>query len=114
MLHGTGMLPIRLNLSIEDPVMYHDVVDVKCLEDFKLKLTFDDGTSGVLDCKGIIAKGGVFAALADPQVFRAVTINRELGVITWKNDIDIAPETAYSLATGSDLPEWMESSEQVA
>jgi len=28
--------------------------------------------------------------------------------------IDIAPETVYSIATGSPLPEWMENREQVA
>ena len=38
--------------------MYHDVVEMKCLDDFKLSLTFDDGKTGVLDCKPFIAKGG--------------------------------------------------------
>ena len=38
--------------------MYHDVVEMKCLDDLKLSLTFDDGKTGVLDCKPFIAKGG--------------------------------------------------------
>jgi len=88
--------------------MYHDVVSVKCLDDFRLELTFDDGKSGVLDCKPIIAKGGVFAKLRDPRVFEKAQVNEELGVVTWDNDVDIAPETAYSRATGVPLPEWME------
>ena len=83
--------------------MYHDVIDITCLDDFKLKLIFDDGKSGILDCKPLIAKGGVFARLSDPEVFNKARINRELGVVTWEDDIDIAPETAYSLATGSPL-----------
>jgi hypothetical protein len=91
--------------------MYQDVVDLKCLDDFRLDLTFDDGKSGILDCKPIIAKGGVFAKLSDPEVFQRATINRELGVVTWDDQIDIAPETAYSQATGAPLPEWMESDE---
>ena len=94
--------------------MYRDVVDVKCCDDFTLQLTFEDGKSGVLDCKPIIAKGGVFSKLRDPKVFRRATVNRELGVVTWDDEVDIAPETAYSLATGSPLPEWMETSEQAA
>ncbi len=94
--------------------MYHDAVEVQCLEDFRLKLTFDDGKSGILDCKPLIAKGGVFAELSDLEVFKKAQINKELGVVTWNNAIDIAPETAYSLATGSPLPEWMENNEQVA
>ena len=88
--------------------MYWDVVNVECLDDFRLRLVFDDGKSGVLDCRPIIAKGGVFAKLRDPAVFERVTINKELGVVAWEGDIDIAPETAYSLATGSALPQWME------
>jgi hypothetical protein len=79
-----------------------------------LELTFDDGKSGVLDCKPIIAKGGVFARLRDPEVFKRAKVSEELGVVTWDDEVDIAPETAYSLATGSALPEWMEAGEEAA
>jgi len=88
--------------------MDHDVIGVKCLDEFRLELVFNDGASGVLDCKPIIAKGGVFARLRDPEVFRRARVNEELGVVTWDDEVDIAPETAYSLATGAPLPEWME------
>jgi hypothetical protein len=88
--------------------MYDDVVSVKCLDDFRLELIFDSGESGILDCKPIIAKGGVFARLGDPEVFRRAKVNGELGVVTWDDEVDIAPETAYSLAIGAPLPEWME------
>jgi len=91
--------------------MYYDAVEVKCLDEFQLELKFEDGKSGVLDCRPIIAKGGVFAKLRDPEVFRRATINRELGVVTWDDEVDIAPETAYSRATGAPLPDWMEVSE---
>jgi hypothetical protein len=94
--------------------MYHDVVSVKCLEGFRLELAFDDGRSGILDCTPFIAKGGVFARLRDPEVFRRAKVNKELGVVTWDDEVDIAPETAYSLATGSPLPGWMEVDEEGA
>ena len=87
--------------------MYHDVIDVKCEDNFVLRLTFDDGNSGVMDCRSLIAKGGVFSKLQDPSVFKEVQINRELGVVTWNNELDIAPETPYSMATGTPLPSWM-------
>lgn len=93
--------------------MYHDVVNIKCLDDFKLELTFDNGKSGILDCKPFIEKGGVFSILRDPEVFKKAEIHNELGVITWNGEIDIAPETVYSLATGIPLPDWMEKSEHV-
>ena len=94
--------------------MYHDVTEMRILDDYKLQLTFDDGKSGVLDCKPFIEKSGVFSKLRDPEFFKSVQINRELGALTWNNEIDIAPETVYSIATGSPLPEWMENREQVA
>ena len=49
----------------------------------------------------------------DPNVFRKASINRDLGIATWEDEVDIAPETVYSLATGSPLPDWMEKSEPV-
>ena len=30
--------------------MYHDAVSVKCRDDFKLEVAFDDGESGIIDC----------------------------------------------------------------
>ena len=59
-------------------------------------------------------KAVFFSALCDPDVFKKVEIHKELGVITWDNEIDIASETAYSLATGTPLPEWMEKSKNIA
>ncbi len=47
-------------LSNRELVIYHDVVKIKYLGELQLELTFDDGKSGVLDCRPIIEKGGVF------------------------------------------------------
>ncbi|MBM4027781.1 MAG: DUF2442 domain-containing protein [Planctomycetes bacterium] len=93
--------------------MFHDLVRVRGLDDFQLKLTFDDGRSGVVDCKPLIARGGVFAKLRDPAVFRRAKVNEELGVVTWDDEVDIAPETAYRLATGAPLAGWMEADTEV-
>jgi hypothetical protein len=49
---------------------------------------------------------------ADVEVFKKARINREIGVVTWNDTIDIAPETVYSLATGSPLPDWMEKNDR--
>ena len=91
--------------------MYHDAISVKCRDDFTIEVSFDDGKSGIIDCKPLIAKGGIFSRLSNPQVFKRARINQDLGVVTWDDEVDIAPETAYSLATGSPLPQWMEGSE---
>ena len=42
------------------------------------------------------------------EFFKNLKINEELGVLTWGDEIDIAPETLYAEATNSPLPDWMQ------
>jgi hypothetical protein len=88
--------------------MYYDAVSAEYLEDYKLKIGFADGKSGIVDFKPYIRKGGIFSKLAELENFKRFTVNQELGVITWYGEIDIAPETLYSLATQEPLPQWVE------
>ena len=89
-------------------LMYYDAVSAEYLEDYKLKIWFADGKSGIVDFKPYIRKGGIFGELAELEKFKRFTVNQELGVITWYGEIDIAPETLYSEATQEPLPQWME------
>ena len=91
--------------------MYYDVIAANYLEDYKLCLTFENGKSGVVDFLKYIHKGGVFAPLEDLDFFKKFTINGELGVITWGEAVDVAPEILYTEATGEPLPGWMAESE---
>jgi hypothetical protein len=34
-------------------------------------------------------------------------VNSELGVLSWGDEVDVAPETLYAEATGTSLPDWM-------
>jgi len=88
--------------------MYYDVISAAYLGDYKLKLSFADGKAGVVDFAGYIEKGGIFSKLADLENFKKFVINQELGVITWNNEIDIAPETLYCEATKAALPQWVD------
>lgn len=38
---------------------------------------------------------------------KSFQLDREIGNLTWNGEIDIAPETLYSEATHTSLPEWM-------
>lgn len=75
------------------------VTDVQCLGGHRLRLVFDDGSSGEVDFSQEDWTG-VFAPLADPQYFARVQLDEELGTIVWPNGADIAPETLRRLATG--------------
>ena len=86
--------------------MIYDVVSVVYRGEYKIEVTFDDGKKGVIDFGKYLRRGGVFERFKDMDFFRAFTINRKLGILTWQEELDIAPETLYSEATGKALPPW--------
>jgi hypothetical protein len=74
------------------------VTGVRCVGDHRLRLDFDDGSSGELDFSGE-DWSGVFAPLAAPEYFAAVELDEELGTVVWPNGADIAPETLHRLVS---------------
>ncbi len=85
----------------------YDIVNARYVDEYKIELTFDNDMKGVVDFKDYAEKGGVFARFADIEYFKQFSLNRELGVLSWPDDVDIAPETVYHEATGEPLPKWM-------
>ena len=87
--------------------MYYDVKSAEYYGNYKIKVVFEDGKGGVADFQSYIQKGGVFEKFRDINFFRNFYIHEEIGVLTWEDDIDIAPETLYSAATKLPFPQWM-------
>lgn len=87
--------------------MYYKVIEAKYIDGYKLEFVFENGKKGTVDLHGYTQKGGVFSRFSDIEYFKRFYINKELGVLCWHDDVDIAPETLYSEATGEPLPEWM-------
>jgi hypothetical protein len=92
--------------------MVHDVVSAIYKGGYKIEVRFDDGKGGVVDFSSYLKKGNVYKKFKDLAFFRNFTINQDLGVLTWPDGIDIAPETLYAEATGTPLPIWMERQEK--
>ena len=65
--------------------------------EFRLRLTFEDGTIGGVDFSDREWKG-VFAPLEDPGFFAQVRVDRDAGTIAWPNGVDMAPEPLYEQA----------------
>ena len=78
----------------------HDVTGVEVRGEYRLRLTFDDGTTGEIDFAGREWRG-VFEPLRDPDYFAQVTVDPEAGTVTWPNGADMAPEPLYSKARQS-------------
>jgi hypothetical protein len=80
--------------------MILDVVAARHIRDYEVKVELEDGSRGIVDFSEYRTRGGVFNKFNDMEYFRNFRIDKELGVISWENGVDIAPETLYSKAVG--------------
>jgi hypothetical protein len=71
------------------------VVQVEALADFRLRVAFVDGLTGIVDLSRLVHSpdAGVFAPLADPARFAEVTIG--YGAVTWLGEVDLAPDAMH-------------------
>ena len=66
------------------------VTELSVLPHYRLRLKFSDGTTGILDCSGIVGRSGqMVQPLRDEKFFARVFI--EFGAPTWPNGYDMAP-----------------------
>jgi hypothetical protein len=69
--------------------------EVEPLEGFVLRLFFDDGAIREVDLEAELW-GPVFERLNDPDFFRQVRVDAELGTVVWPNGADLDPDLLYS------------------
>ncbi|HFE48337.1 MAG TPA: DUF2442 domain-containing protein [Chromatiaceae bacterium] len=62
--------------------------------DFRVWARFADGVAGEIDLEDELW-GEVFEPLKDKNRFAQMTLDTELGTITWPNGADFAPEFLY-------------------
>ena len=78
-------------------------VRVSALPHDKIFVVFSDGFEGVIDMSSSVGRG-VFAPLADPQVFANVHIG-DRGQIAWSEEMEICPDAAYLEVVGQNAGE---------
>jgi hypothetical protein len=71
----------------------HVVVSERALDDYKLAVTFGDGTTGVVSLADRLF-GPVFEPLRDSALFQQVSVD-EFGAVCWPNGADLAPDGLY-------------------
>ena len=81
-----------------------EVRSVKPLDDFDVLLEFTNGEQKIVNLEPLL-RGPIFDSIRrDLKLFRAVSVNKELGTIVWENGADIDPDVLY----GRYQPAWME------
>jgi hypothetical protein len=71
------------------------VTEVEALSGFRLRVSFADGLTGMVDMSRMVhsPKAGVFAALADPSLFAQVRL--DYGAVAWPHELDLAPDAMH-------------------
>ena len=81
------------------------VTEARVLDGYRLELAFSDGVREAVDLSPrILGSGGVFRALEDPEFFRQVRVDPQLGTIVWPNEADFCPELLRRWALGEPVP----------
>jgi hypothetical protein len=83
--------------------MILDIVSARYIKDYEIEIEFEDGAKGVVDFSSYRCRGGVFSDFNDIEYFKSFRVDKELGVISWGNGVDIAPETLYSKVEGKTI-----------
>jgi hypothetical protein len=76
------------------------IVSAEPLPQYRLKVAFNDGVSGVFPVEPE-RRGGVFLELLDARVFNAVTINPDFGCVEWPGGVDLCPDVMHQQIAGS-------------
>jgi hypothetical protein len=74
--------------------MFLHVTHVLYLQDYRIRLEFNDGIVKELDLKDELY-GETFEPLKDIELFKKVYVNPDTGTIEWPNGADFAPEFLY-------------------
>jgi hypothetical protein len=71
------------------------VTEVKALDDYRLRVSFNDGLIREVDC-GFLLRGTLGEPLRDPDYFRRARVDEESRTVVWPNGLDPAPELLYA------------------
>ena len=74
------------------------VTDVRLLEGYRLRITFNDGVVREVDFTEDLertAAGTLAELLRDPDYFRQVRVDEQLRTIVWPNGLDADPDVLH-------------------
>jgi hypothetical protein len=81
------------------------LISVQAIEKYILSLTYNDGTTGLLDMSHFAGQG-VFNYWEKDNNFFNVYVNPQGRGIAWSDELDICPDAAYLKLKGLTYEEW--------
>ena len=79
----------------------HRVAQFGIVGPYTLAVAFTDGTRQLIDFRPVL-HGALFGPLQDLATFNAVTLDPEVGTLTWPNGADFDPTTLHDWPTVGD------------
>lgn len=81
----------------------YDVRSVEHLGGYRLRVSFADGTSRVIDLEAKLSGtvGPMFEPLQDVGFFAQATVDPEIATVVWPNGADLAPDALHDGAFDS-------------
>ncbi len=79
----------------------HFVRDVSYISEYKLLLTFEDGSKRIVDLEPYL-EGEIFEPLKDIEYFKTVRLNPDVDTIVWSNGADMSPDFLYEIGRSKD------------
>jgi len=73
--------------------MLYEIAEAEAHPDHTVMVTWSDGARGIVNFDPFVAKGGVFAALRDPEFFvREMRVLRGGVGLTWPKEVDFSAD----------------------
>ena len=72
----------------------HRIQSFEIVEPYALALRFEDDTEQRVDFRPIL-RGELFGPLQDLSIFNAVSLDKEIGIMTWPNGAEFDPATLH-------------------
>ena len=70
------------------------VTSVEVLENYRLRVAFDDGSSQKINLEPIL-EGEIFGPLLDRSMFESAHVDPEVHTVVWSNGADLDPATLH-------------------
>ena len=84
--------------------MNYDLKNIEYQHDYIYKVSFEDGTSGLVDFDDVIHSSKPYNLLLNMNLFKKAYIHPELKTLTWADDLDYDPIIFYYKANNIPFP----------